>query len=318
MAVATSTEAVQAIPCSPPTSRGYLDIHQHLWPRGFVEALRRRFEPPFLDGWNLRLPDEPDFAVTPADHDIALRAELDGQAEFVGVSLSSPLGLEYLHPDVAVPLIDVWHTEAALLPRPFGFWAAMALRAAEPEGLAKVLAAGAVGWQVPATALSEPGDVEKMGPLLAVCESAGKPVLIHPGPARPDGQARARPPWWPAVVDYPAQLGAAWWSWYEAGRSQFPDLRVCFAAGAGLAPVHHERMTARGGGRLRLDPLTFVETSSYGPRAVDALIRVLGIDVIVNGTDRPYAGPTDFALGDAAHHAVRVTNPTRLLEGGRP
>ncbi|MEV4257610.1 amidohydrolase, partial [Spirillospora sp. NPDC049652] len=59
----------------------------------------------------------------------------------------------------------------------------------------------------------------------------------------------------------------------------------------------------------------FVETSSYGPRAADAVVRALGVDVVVHGSDRPYAAPLDLGLGEAARHAFRVANPYRLLGG---
>jgi hypothetical protein len=60
----------------------------------------------------------------------------------------------------------------------------------------------------------------------------------------------------------------------------------------------------------------FVETSSYGHRAVDAVLRVLGVDALVLGSDRPYAEPLPTAgLGAAVHHAIRVANPARLLHG---
>ena len=54
--------------------------------------------------------------------------------------------------------------------------------------------------------------------------------------------------------------------------------------------------------------------SSYGTRAIDATIRVLGIDALVNGSDRPYADPVEFDLGVAAAHALRSANPLRLLQ----
>ena len=37
---------------------------------------------------------------------------------------------------------------------------------------------------------------------------------------------------------------------------------------------------------------------------------------LVHGTDRPYAGPTDLALGPAFDHAVHVANPHHFLTGG--
>ena len=90
---------------------------------------------------------------------------------------------------------------------------------------------------------------------------------------------------------------------------------MLFAAGAGLAPVHHERHVARGGEPPTIDPDVYVDTSSYGPQALDALVRVLGIDVLALGSDRPYAAPLRRLLGDAATQAIRVSNPTRLLSG---
>jgi hypothetical protein len=46
------------------------------------------------------------------------------------------------------------------------------------------------------------------------------------------------------------------------------------------------------------------------------VIRAIGIDPIVCGSDRPYARPpAGFGLGDAAEHAIRTANPHRLLTG---
>ncbi len=56
-----------------------------------------------------------------------------------------------------------------------------------------------------------------------------------------------------------------------------------------------------------------METSSYGPQAVDATIRALGVDVICHGSDRPYAAPADHGLGPAVAHAIGTVNPARLL-----
>jgi hypothetical protein len=113
-------------------------------------------------------------------------------------------------------------------------------------------------------------------------------------------------------------MHAAWYAFRAFGRPRHPRLRVCFALLAGLAPLHGERLAARGGGRGEVDPYAFVETSSYGPRAVDAIVRVLGIDLVLQGSDRPYAEPPHrpgFGLGPAAAHALRVANPRRLLTG---
>jgi predicted TIM-barrel fold metal-dependent hydrolase len=294
---------------------GVIDIHQHLWPAEFVDRLRARTEPPYLDGWTLRLAGEPQYEVDPAAHEIGKRVALeqDAQTSLVGVSLSSPLGIEQLG-DAA--LLDAWHDGALSLPEPFKAWAAVSLPEPDLEGLESLLGKGFIGLQLPAHVLGTPAAWAKVSDLLAVAERTGKPVLVHPGSAPSAGDV---PGWWAPVVDYTLQLQAAWWAWHAfGGRTSFPQLRLCFVAAAGLAPVHHERLAARGGRLGTIDPNLFVETSSYGPQGIDAVARVLGIDQVVHGTDRPYAGTVDLRQGAAATAVIRYNNPHRLLYGVDP
>ncbi|WP_433327097.1 amidohydrolase family protein [Spirillospora sp. CA-294931] len=294
-----------------------IDVHQHLWGPPLVSALRSRREPPFLDGWTLRLEGEPPYEVNPSDHDAARRAGLVGAdgLERALVSLSSPLGIEWLPDAEARPLLDAYHEGAAALPPEFGAWAAANVRDIDPGAAAEALDAGFAGLQLPATALLDASGYARCAPLLDLLESRGLPLFVHPGAAPPTPDA---PAWWPALVPYVQQMHAAWFAFRTSGRPRHPNLRVCFAMLAGLAPLHGERLAARGGGRGTVDPAAFVETSSYGPRAVDAAARAIGVDVVVHGTDRPYAGPSDPAMGEAAHHAIRVSNPHRLLNGKEP
>ncbi|MEW2356941.1 amidohydrolase [Spirillospora sp. NPDC029432] len=281
----------------------------------FVAALRARRTPPLLNGWTLRLAGEPPFEVDPDDHDVRRRAETarkDGLDRAL-VSLSSPLGVEHLPADEARPLLDAYHEGAAALPEPFGAWASACVRDIDPAATARVLDAGFAGLQLPATALAGPEGYERCAPLLDLLEERGLPLFVHPGPAGATGGGE--PGWWAAMVPYAQQMHAAWFAFRAFGRPRHPRLRVCFAMLAGLAPLHGERLAARGGGRGEVDPDVFVETSSYGPRAADAVVRALGVDVVVHGTDRPYAGPRDLALGEAAEHAFRVSNPHRMLLG---
>lgn len=296
------------------------DCHQHLWPAALLDALRERTDPPYLRGWTLHLPGEPPCAIDAAAHDVDARRTLervDGTARAL-VSLSSPLGLEHLPGEEAEPLLRAWHDGARAFGDPFGLWAAAGVTDLDPAGLAATLRhERVVGLQLPATALATPRAVERLAPLLTVCERAGRPVLVHPGPA--GGTSDDVPAWWPALVPYVQQLQAAWHAWHTADH---PAVRICFAALAGLAPLHHERLAARGGALGRLDPDVHYETSSYGPRAVDALVRVVGVDPVVLGTDRPYAQPFEAAdlpgFGAAFAHALTTANPAHLLEGSRP
>ncbi|MEU2728704.1 amidohydrolase [Streptomyces griseoviridis] len=292
------------------------DVHQHLWPPAFADLLRARATPPRLDGWTLHLAGEPPFRVDPADHDVTARARLaaaDGLDRAL-VSLSSPLGVEHLPPEEAAGLLAAFHDGALALPAPFGVWAAACVVEPDPDAVARELDRGCVGLQLPATALLDGPGWRRCAPLLDVLTRRDKPLFVHPGPAPAAPHA---PSWWPALVPYPQQLHASWFAFRAFGRGRHPGLRVCFAALAGLAPLHGERFAARGGGRGEVDFDVFYETSSYGTRAVDAVVRAAGIDVVVAGSDRPYAPPVIPDLGaDAAVHALRTANPARLLTGG--
>jgi predicted TIM-barrel fold metal-dependent hydrolase len=296
-----------------------IDVHQHLWTEEFVDRLRARTQVPYLRGWTLHTAAEPPYEVDPQGHDIAQRITADHESE-VGtacLSLSAPLGIEALPRPQAALLIDAWHRGVRELPAHFRAWASVP--SAEPD-LAEVHALLAddrfVGLQLPATEVSSPEAWERNAGFLVAAGLAGKPVFVHPG-------AEARQPkrseeWWAPVVGYVAQMSAAWWAWHAVGgRALFPALRVVFAAGAGLAPVHHERYLLRGGSSTTVDPNVFVDSSGYGPRALDALVRLLGIDALVLGSDRPYGDPLRELLGEAATQAVRVKNPARLLGSTR-
>ncbi|GGX42984.1 amidohydrolase family protein [Streptomyces fructofermentans] len=296
-----------------------VDVHQHLWSAAFTAALRRRDEPPYLDGWTLHLAGERPYEVAPADHDVDRRAELavtDG-LDLALVSLSAPLGAEWLPHDRARPLLDAYHEGAAELPAPFGAWAATGVRDIDADAAAKDLDLGFAGLQLPANALADAAGYARCAPLLDLLEARGLPLFVHPGPAP---GAHPGPGWWPAMVPYVQQMHSAWFAFRAYGRPRHPRLRVCFALLAGLAPLHGERLAARGGeeGRGESDPGMFVETSSYGPRAVEAVARVLGTGQVVQGSDRPYAEPPQqpgFGLGGAAAYAFRIANPRRLLTG---
>lgn len=310
----------------------HIDVHQHFWPDRLVEALRQRSQPPRLDGWTLATSDEPPFEVNPADHDTARRAAqtVRDSVGLVVIGLSSPLGIEYLIPEEAEPLLDAYHSGVTELGAPFAGWAAACLTAIDAPGLAKQLDRGFAGLQLPATAVADESGYDLCSPLLDVLAERDRPLFIHPGPAvglrvggiKPGTAARVggTPPWWAALVPYVQQMHAAWFAFRAYGQPAYPRLRVCFTALAGLAPLHGERLAARGGAdplaRGVVDPRMFVETSSYGNRAVDSVLRVLGVDQVVFGSDRPYALPhVDLGIGEAACHAIRVTNPTRLLQG---
>ena len=119
--------------------------------------------------------------------------------------------------------------------------------------------------------------------MLELLERRNRPLLLHPGPAAAPHDA---PPWWSALTSYVASMHTAWYAFIAWGRRAHPRLRVCFAMLAGLAPLHRERLTARGGS-TGPDAGVFLDVSSYGDRAVDAMVREIGVDQLVLGSTGP-------------------------------
>lgn len=305
-----------------------VDIHQHLWTEPFLAALAARDRAPRLrragaagGGWTLETATEPPGPVDLAAHDPARRAALvaaDGLDRAL-VCVSSPLGIEALPFDEARLLLDAHHDGVAALGAPFGGWAAVALDDPDPAAtLGALLDRGFVGASLPAGALADVAGLTAAGPLLAAAERRDVPVLVHPGPGRGPGPGAGDPSWWPALVGYVAQMHAAWHTFAAAGRAAHPRLRIAFALLAGLAPLHAERLAARGGPPVDAvpDPGVFYDTSSYGPVAVAAMAARVGVTQIVHGSDRPVIAPDAGALAhlDAgAAAAIEGHNVTRLL-----
>jgi len=294
-----------------------IDIHQHLWPEPLLGELSRRRSSPMLirraAGWTLHLGGEPEAPVDLADHDPELRAalvEADG-LERALVAPSVPLGIEALPADEAGPLLDAYHDGVAALGGKFGAWAAVGLAEPDPAALERLLDRGFAGACVAADALCSPEGFDRLGPVLEVLERRAAPLLVHPGPA-PAGAGPGKPGWWPALTHYVAGMQTAWHAFAVWGRPAHPRLQVCFAMLAGLAPLHRERLVARGGLAVS-DAGVFLEVSSYGARAVDAMLREVGVDRLVHGSDRPVSSPPDLPFGEAVRSALRGRNPSRLL-----
>jgi predicted TIM-barrel fold metal-dependent hydrolase len=294
-----------------------IDIHQHLWPEPLLSALSLRGEPPMLvrdgAGWALRLLGEPEAPVDLADHDPDARAALvraDGLDRAL-VAPSTPLGIEALPAGEAEALLDAYHQGVRALPDEFGAWAAVGLADPDPALLARLLDAGFVGACVAAEALDGPGGLERLGPVLETLDRRGAPLLVHPGPA-PATATAGLPGWWAALTGYVATMQTAWHAFAVWGRVAHPGLRVCFAMLAGLAPLQRERLVARGGVAVS-DPDVFLDVSSYGGRTVDAVLREVGVDRLVHGSDRPVVPAAELTLGDAVRAALRERNPARLL-----
>jgi 6-methylsalicylate decarboxylase len=284
-----------------------VDCHQHVWTEPLLAALERRAERPRLrrsDGaWVLELDGEPDYRVTSDVPDRAALVEEDG-LDVALAAPSLPAGISG-----SGELVAAYLDGAAALPERFRAWGTVAVDEPDPAAVDAQLGEGFVGVALPASALAGPTAIERIGPLLERLAQRDAPLFVHPGPATGAG-----PDWWPALTDYVAQMNAAWHAFVAFGRPRLPSLRVLFDLLGGLAPLHIERLRERGGPADAVaDRNIFYDTSSYGVRALDAIVRVVGVDQLVYGSDRPLATPPPCPLGAAARHATLVTNPDRLL-----
>jgi 6-methylsalicylate decarboxylase len=287
-----------------------IDVHQHIWTEPLVQALAARSELPFVRSENgltvLYLAGERPYVIDLAGEDPSRRAslvELDGLDRAL-ICLSSPLGIEWLPREQALVLIDAYLEGALALDEPFGVWGAIALDRADPDDVDRALAQGCVGLSLPAGALGSVEAIAALRSVLARLEANDAPLLVHPGP-RLGGRATrivgesslGDPLWWPALTGYVAGMQAAWLAFLAAGRPRHPQLRVVFSMLAGLAPLHAERLSSRGGPCPALpDPLVFYETSSYGPAALRVIEDVVGAQQLLYGSDRPVVEPGELGM----------------------
>lgn len=288
---------------SRPASR--VDVHQHVWTEPLLDALRGRDELPFVRSEQgltvLYLAGERPYVIDLAAESAAQRRDLlreDG-VEKALVCISSPLRIESLPRAHAQPLLDAYHRGALALGGEFGVWGALALGQPRAEDVDRVLALGCVGVSLPAGALAGVDALQRLAPVLERLSERQAPLFVHPGPAgcsRGPEPSLADPLWWPALTQYVAEMQAAWLAFFAAGRRHHPALRVVFAMLAGLAPLHHERLRARGGPALALDdPLVFYESSSYGRHAVELIGERVGAEQLLYGSDRPVVDPRECA-----------------------
>jgi hypothetical protein len=304
-----------------------VDVHQHLLSEPLIAELARRRKPPALvrrrEGWTFRVSGEPDSVLSFDATNVALRSvEMRrGKIDRALVALSTALGIETLPGEEAAPLLEAHHLGIETLPADFDGWGAVQLEAPDPAEVDAVIARGCVGLSLPASALATPGALRRVGSLLARLEAHDAPLFVHPGPvAHPGGEGAGAslPPWWPALTDYVAQMQAAWFAFLHAGRRAHPRLRVLFAMLAGGAPLQLERFAARGGrAPAAPDPLVFYDTSSYGPRMLEAMIGAVGVEQLVYGSDRPVVEAEAPQLDATLGQALLSTNPHRLLAPGR-
>jgi predicted TIM-barrel fold metal-dependent hydrolase len=276
------------------------DVHQHLYPPALIEALRARREMPRLDGDRLEL-GEGSFPFDARVHDLAARlAVLDESGIDVAV-ISLPPTLETEeHPEL----------EAA-------YNEGIAAVVAAAGGRLRALAAGACLEGFAGACVSAEAVVRGLGELPAELADEGQVLFVHPGP--PASLPPGAPPWWAAVVDYPAQMQAAYLAWLAGDAARHPELPAVFAILGGGGPFQFERLQLRGPGPpVEARANAYLDTSSYGPRSLELCLAACGTGRLVFGSDFPVLGVDATLravaeLGDDVLAAVTSDNPARLF-----
>jgi 6-methylsalicylate decarboxylase len=276
------------------------DVHQHLWPEALIEGLHARRERPRLRDGVLELASG-DWEVDLAAHTLEARLAALDAAELDIAVISCPPTLEL---DEA--LVDAYHEGIVEL-------------VAASGGRLRALACGSVrdGFVGACISAQDFAGPAALAPLLTELERRGALLFVHPGPAPvPAG----KPSWWPSVVDYTAQMQAAYLMWFAGAGDSWPDLRVVFAILAGGAPFQLERLAANGTDTRRLlHPNVYLDTASYGARSLELTLATYGVGQIVYGSDTPVmdSEPTLRSIrsfGHAVADAVCRDNPGRLLQ----
>ena len=318
-----------------------IDMHAHWRPAELIDALRARTKEPRIvrnpDGVEVvksRIGEEP---VSKAFDDVEFHlARMDRQG--VSTSVLSLLGafcwIESQPVEVSLPLCRMVNDALSGLCQKyerFNAFAAlplvdMSVAAAEFE---RALALpGVIGAQVPGNGFLTKKDAENMRPLLEVANRHRAIVFIHHGPLPGDkfpkiggdtDNARRRN----GTLDMQASLSSSMVTLCLTDfLAPYPDAIVYLHNLGGNIPYEVERMDHRclldtpkeelPSARFRRARVQ-VDCNSFGPRAIEAAVRLYGAERIVCGTDGTEFG-VDWTLKALAEAQIGEVARQRILE----
>ncbi len=264
------------------------DLHQHLLPEALIDALARRparprARPATGAGWRWSSRASRASALRPRrprPRGARRDAERDG-VDRVVVSLSTALGIEALPAAEAAPLLDAFNAASS----------SSAARSScgaprRPPATSTRCSTRARAASRSRRARSRARSTGASAPLLDRLEARDAPLFVHPGPGR-RRRRRAR------LVAGADGLRRA----DERGLARVRRLgpRPPPAPARGVRDARRPRPAARRAARRRAaarrrpihDPLVWFDSSSYGARTLDSMLRMVGVDRLVHGSDRP-------------------------------
>ena len=326
-----------------------IDMHAHWRPAEVADALRARTKEPRIlrngDGAEVlkapRMGEEP-LAKAFDDVDFHL-ARMDRQG--VEVSVLSLLGsfcwIEAQPPEVSGPLCRRVNDRLSAIceehPGRFAAYAALPLTdiAAAAELERALALPGMIGAQIPGNAFLTRKDAEAMRPLLEVANRHRAVLFIHHGPRPGDAfpkvasdtdNARRRN----GTLDMQASLSSVMVTLCLTDTlADYPDAMVHVHNLGGNLPYEVERMDHRclldtpneelPSSRFRKAKV-YVDCNSFGPRAIEAGVRLYGAERIVCGTDGTEFGVdwtrkalAEAQIGEEAREQILHGNAAAML-----
>lgn len=314
-----------------------IDVHAHLYPRPFMEALAAHGpsygvsltadQPPVLCFEGIRF-----WRYLPAFHDVDLRLkQMDAAGVDRQVLSSGPPMVYWADGELGLRLARIFNDEIARVVRehPDRFTGLAVLPLQAPEltlgeldravndlGLAGV----GIGSNIHGIQLDDP----RLAPFFARAEALDAPIFIHP--INPAGHGNIHDYRLDLAVAFPFDTTvAAARLIYGGVLDRHPRLRICLAHLGGALPFLRERIAI--GFRVGREhfgaafeatssPETLIErfwfdTVSYYAPALLAGLACIGADRLVIGSDAP------FAVGDLERSVLEIREFTFLPERDR-
>ena len=289
-----------------------IDCHAHWIPPGLAELLRRRRSGPRIE----RAGEGERFvgAITGRPFDAAL-ADIEFRMDLMRrcglarqvLSLAGLFGIDSLPAEEAAPLVAAFNDEAAELCRrePERFIGLAALPVADPERMGRELeraqALGLRGAILPASGFVSLEGARRFEAVFAVGNRLRSHFFIHPGPLAPVPESSLRADredsaWQRRIVlEAQAVLSSVMMTMnLTTFLDPYPDVTVQVANLGGTMPFLLERMdevhrmeAADGQPPSQRMRRCYVDTASFGPRAVELAVAAFGADRVVLGTDCP-------------------------------
>src|SRR5262252_2657752 len=327
-----------------------IDMHAHWRPAELADALRARTREPRIarnqDGVEVlkspRMSEEP--LATAFDHVDFHLERMDRQA--VRMSVLSLLGsfcwIESQPMDIAVPLCRLVNDRLSAIcqehPGRFAAYAALPLtdKSAAAAELERALELpGVIGAQLPGNAFLTSRDAEAMRPLLDVANRRRAVLFVHHGPRPGDAfprvtgdtdNARRRN----GTLDMQASLSSVMVTLCLTDYlASYPEARIHVHNLGGNIPYEVERMDHRclldtpheelPSSRFRKAKV-YVDCNSFGPRAIEAAVRLYGAEYIVCGTDGTEFGVDwtrkaleDAEIGEEAREQILQGNAAAMI-----